>query len=39
MKKEIVVDKIDEKLIYYYRNDFPSKTMAEKLEMDLIPNS
>ena len=35
MKREIVLDEIDHKLVRFYRNDFPSKTMAEKLNMDL----
>lgn len=40
MKRGIYIDEIDKKLIYYYRNNFPKKSMAEKtgLELRLLEN-
>ena len=35
MKREIAIDEIDRKILYYYRNNFPTKTMAEKLDLEL----
>ena len=35
MNKVIYVDELDKKLIYYYRNNFPKKSMAEKTGLDL----
>lgn len=35
MKRKIVIDETDQKLIYYYRNNFRTKSMAEKMGLDL----
>lgn len=35
MNRIIYVDELDKKLIYYYRNNFPKKSMAEKTGLDL----
>lgn len=35
MKKDIAMDEIDRWVIYYYRNDFKKKTMAEKLGVEV----
>ena len=35
MTRIIYVDELDKKLMYYYRNDFPKKAMAEKTGLDL----
>ena len=35
MTKDIAMDEIDRKVIYYYRNDFKKKTMAEKLGVEV----
>ena len=35
MNRVIYVDDLDKKLIYYYRNNFPKKSMAEKTGLDL----
>ena len=35
MSKIIYVDELDKKLIYYYRNNFPKKEMAEKTGVEL----
>lgn len=35
MKREIAMDEIDRKILYYYRNNFPTKAMAEKLDLEL----
>ena len=31
MSRPIVIDEIDKKIIYYYRNNFPGKAMCEKI--------
>ena len=36
MKRQIAMDEIDIKILYYYRNNFPTKTMAEKLGIELM---
>ena len=33
--RDIFIDETDKKLIYYYRNDFSTKQMAEKLGLEL----
>ena len=40
MNKQGKIDDLDKKIIYYYRNDFRTKTMAEKtgVEVRLIQN-
>ena len=40
MNKQGVIDELDKKIIYYYRNNFPTKSMAEKtgFETKLIQN-
>ena len=35
MNRVIYVDDLDKKLIYYYRNNFPKKSMAETTGLDL----
>lgn len=35
MTKDIAMDEIDRWVIYYYRNDFKKKTMAEKLGIEV----
>ena len=35
MTKQIAMDEIDRKLIYYYRNNYKTKSMAQKLDIEV----
>lgn len=35
MTKQIAMDEIDRKLIYYYRNNYKTKSMAQKLGIEV----
>lgn len=40
MSKEIIIDEIDKKIVYYYRNDFRVKNIADLtgVELKIIKN-